>query len=78
MVGVVDVPGVVDGELDPPVLGGGGGGAVVVDPFPEGPGSAIATACAHQKGSAGQRRGGGSAYSCARFGPHFLATGRHR
>ena len=75
--GGVDVLGVVDGEVDP-LVGGGAGGAVVVDPFPDGPGSAIATAAPTRKAAPARRRSGGSAYSCARFGPHFLATGRHR
>ena len=46
--GGVDVLGVVDGEVDP-LVGGGAGGAVVVDPFPDGPGSAIATAAPTRK-----------------------------
>ena len=45
------VPGVVDGELEPGagVIGGGADGAVVVDAFPEGPLSAIATAAPTRK-----------------------------
>jgi hypothetical protein len=46
---VTGVDEVVDGELEPPVSGSGGGGAVVVDPFPEGPLSAIATAAPTRK-----------------------------
>jgi hypothetical protein len=45
----VEWPGVVDGELDPGVIGGGAEGAVVVDAFPDGPGSAIATAAPTRK-----------------------------
>ena len=45
------VLGVVDGELEPGagVIGGGAEGAVVVDAFPEGPLSAIATAAPTRK-----------------------------
>ena len=50
-VGGVGALGFVAGELEPEagVIGGGADGAVVVDPFPEGPLSAIATAAPTRK-----------------------------
>jgi hypothetical protein len=49
--GVVSTGGVVGGELEPGVvvIGAGAEGAVVVDPFPDGPLSAMATAAPTRK-----------------------------